>query len=97
MRFDINAMMRLWSDPLPDSDQEAVAAFRELYTDPVVVNGAELTAADLTEDDRRRLNGGVLQVLQKSGLTRDQLLGELRELVAQSLPDHVQLESAGDA
>ena len=64
-----------------------------LFRIPVIV----VTAADLTEDDRRRLNGGVLQVLQKSGLTRDQLLGELRELVAQSLPDHVQLESADDA
>jgi PAS domain S-box-containing protein len=60
---------------------------------PVIV----VTAAELTADDRRRLNGGVLHVLQKSGLTRDQLLGELRELVAQSLPDHVQLESADDA
>jgi PAS domain S-box-containing protein len=64
-----------------------------LFRIPVIV----VTAADLTEDDRRRLNGGVLQILQKSGLTRDQLLGELRELAAQSLPDHVQLESADDA
>jgi hypothetical protein len=64
-----------------------------LFRIPVIV----VTAADLTEDDRRRLNGGVLHVLQKSSLTRDQLLGELRELVAQSLPDHVQLESADDA
>jgi hypothetical protein len=37
MRFDINAMMRLSSDPLPDSDQEAVAAFRELYTTPLLL------------------------------------------------------------
>ena len=64
-----------------------------LFRIPVIV----VTAADLTEDDRRRLNGGVLQILQKSALTRDQLLGEVRELVAQSLPDHVQLESADDA
>jgi PAS domain S-box-containing protein len=66
---------------------------QSLFRIPVIV----VTAADLTEDDRRRLNGGVLHVLQKSTLTRDQLLGELRELVAQSLPDHVQLESADDA
>jgi CheY-like chemotaxis protein len=59
---------------------------------PVIV----VTAADLTEDDRRRLNGGVLHVLQKSALSRDQLLGELRELVAQSLPVQVQLEGADD-
>jgi PAS domain S-box-containing protein len=58
---------------------------------PVIV----VTAADLTEDDRRRLNGGVLHVLQKSAQTRDQLLGELRELVVQCLPE-IRLESAGD-
>jgi hypothetical protein len=59
---------------------------------PVIV----VTAADLSEDDRRRLNGGVLHVLQKSAQTRDQLLGELRELVARCLPDRIQLESADD-
>jgi ketosteroid isomerase-like protein len=70
MRFDINAMMRLWSDPLPDSDQEAVAAFRELYTDPVVVNRAELTAADLVARARAvhrtfdRLDNEILDVVQ---------------------------------
>ena len=47
MGFDVDAMMRLWSEPLPESDEEAAAAFRELYTDPVVVNGTELTAVDL--------------------------------------------------
>lgn len=47
MSFDVDAMMRLWSDQLPESDEEAAAAFRELYTDPVVVNGAELSVADL--------------------------------------------------
>jgi PAS domain S-box-containing protein len=82
---------------MPEMDGfEFLAARRKnqsLFRIPVIV----VTAADLTEDDRRRLNGGVLHVLQKSTLTRDQLLGELRELVAQSLPDHVQLESADDA
>lgn len=47
MSFDVDAMMRLWSEQLPESDEEAAAAFRELYTDPVVVNGAELSVADL--------------------------------------------------
>lgn len=70
MRFDVNAMMRLWSDPLPDSDQEAAAAFRELYTDPVVVNRAELTAADLVARARAvhrtfdRLDNEILDVVQ---------------------------------
>ncbi|MGH6902663.1 MAG: response regulator transcription factor, partial [Geminicoccaceae bacterium] len=59
---------------------------------PVIV----VTAADLTEADRRRLNGGVLHVLQKTAQTRDQLLGELRELVARCLPGQIQLESADD-
>ena len=44
---------------------------------PVVV----VTAADLSEEDHHRLNGGVEYVLQKSGLNRDQLLAEIRELV----------------
>jgi PAS domain S-box-containing protein len=63
-----------------------------LHKIPVIV----VTAADLTDDDRRRLNGGVLHVLQKSAQTRDQLLGELRGLVAQCLPKQVQLEGADD-
>jgi signal transduction histidine kinase/CheY-like chemotaxis protein len=57
---------------------------------PVIV----VTAADLSEDDRCRLNGGVLHVLQKSAQTRDQLLGELRELVMECLPGEIRLESA---
>ncbi len=44
---------------------------------PVIV----VTAADLSEEDHRRLNGGVEYVLQKSDLNRDQLLAEIRELV----------------
>ena len=38
---------RLWTDPLPEDDAAAAAAFRELYSDPVTVNGASVTAADL--------------------------------------------------
>src|SRR4051794_40538842 len=47
MAFDVDRLLRLWTDPLPDDDADAAAAFRELYTDPVSVNGASLTAADL--------------------------------------------------
>jgi hypothetical protein len=70
MPFDVDSMMKLWSEPLPDSDQEAEAAFRELYTDPVVVNGAELTAADLVARARavhrtfERRDNEVLDVVQ---------------------------------
>ena len=46
---------------------------------PVIV----VTAADLSESDRGRLNGGVERVLQKAALGGDQLLDELRELVSQ--------------
>jgi CheY-like chemotaxis protein len=62
---------------------------------PVVV----VTAADLTAEDHARLDGGVLHVLQKAGSTRDQLLAELRRLVAQSVaqPAPVQGPSTGSA
>ncbi len=47
MAFDVERLLRLWTDPLPADDGAAGAAFRELYTDPVLVNGVALTAADL--------------------------------------------------
>jgi CheY-like chemotaxis protein/anti-sigma regulatory factor (Ser/Thr protein kinase) len=53
------------------------AAWRSL---PIVV----ITAKDLTPEDHERLNGYVTRVLQKGGLTRDTLLGEVRDLVATS-------------
>jgi hypothetical protein len=40
-------LMRLWSETLPADDSTAEAAFRELYTDPVTVNGITLSVADL--------------------------------------------------
>ena len=42
----------------------------------------EVTAADLTDDDRRRLRGGVEHILEKAAYGRDELLDELRGLVA---------------
>ena len=47
MPFDVHRMLRLWIDPLPGDDEAAAAAFRELYSDPVTVNGAPMRAADL--------------------------------------------------
>jgi hypothetical protein len=47
MAFDLGALLGLWSAPLPNSDEEAAERVRELYTDPVTVNGTELTALDL--------------------------------------------------
>jgi signal transduction histidine kinase/DNA-binding response OmpR family regulator len=49
-------------------------------TVPIIV----LTAKDLTEDDRRRLNGFVEQIVQK-GINTESLLKQVRELVAQSI------------
>jgi DNA-binding response OmpR family regulator len=47
---------------------------------PIIV----LTAKDLTDDDRRRLNGYVQQIVQK-GVNTDSLLAQVRELVAQCM------------
>ncbi|GAC1470210.1 MAG: hypothetical protein NVSMB9_15080 [Isosphaeraceae bacterium] len=53
---------------------------------PVLV----VTAKDLTDDDRRRLNGQVLDVLQKGAYSREELLAEIRreltERVQRSIP-----------
>ncbi len=46
MAFDVDRLLRLWGE-LPADDAAAAAAFRELYTDPVTVNGVPVGAADL--------------------------------------------------
>lgn len=43
MSFDVDRLLRLWTDPLPEGDA-AAAAFREVYADPVVVNGTPVGA-----------------------------------------------------
>jgi CheY-like chemotaxis protein len=48
---------------------------------PVVV----ITAKDLTPDDHRRLNGCIQRILQKAAYGRDELLGDIRGLVAANL------------
>jgi signal transduction histidine kinase/CheY-like chemotaxis protein len=48
---------------------------------PVVV----VTAKDLTEDDRRRLNGQVIRVLQKGAYSREDLLAEVSRTVVKEL------------
>jgi len=48
-------------------------------TVPVIV----VTAKDLTQEDRERLNGGVERIVEKDPLTRSQLLERVREFVAQ--------------
>ena len=60
---------------------------------PVVV----VTAADLTEDDHRRLNGAVEKVLLKQACGREELLRVLRELVRGMVPTRlVEPEVIGD-
>lgn len=47
-------------------------------TVPVIV----ITAKDLTPEDRRRLNGGVERIIQKSASSHDEVLGIVRALLA---------------
>ena len=42
----VDRILGLWLAPPPD-DTAAVQAFHQLYTDPVLINGALMTAADL--------------------------------------------------
>ena len=51
---------------------------------PVIV----LTAKELTEEDRLRLNGYVQKVLQKTGQSREELLRQVRDLVASCVVSH---------
>jgi ketosteroid isomerase-like protein len=44
-------LLRLWNDPPQDPDA-GEAAFAALYCDPVVINGAPVTAADLASSAR---------------------------------------------
>jgi CheY-like chemotaxis protein len=45
---------------------------------PIVV----VTARDLTAEDRRRLSGEVVGLIQKGGMDRESLLAQIRERVA---------------
>jgi hypothetical protein len=44
--IDTDRLMGLWADP-PAEDAAALAGIRALYTDPVQINGASMTAVDL--------------------------------------------------
>jgi predicted ester cyclase len=48
MSFDVDRLLDLWSGPVSPG-RDAEAAFREVYTDPVVVNGAALPVSALVE------------------------------------------------
>jgi uncharacterized membrane-anchored protein len=66
MAFDVDRLLRLWTEPLPEDDEQAAAAFRELYCDPVAVNGNQLTARDLAT--RARALQGVFEPLERQVL-----------------------------
>jgi PAS domain S-box-containing protein len=51
------------------------------YKAPVVV----VTAMNLTEKERQKLNGSVTQILQKGAYSREELLIQVRDLVASSV------------
>jgi CheY-like chemotaxis protein len=56
-------------------------------TIPILV----VTAKDVSEEDRLRLNGHVLKVLQKSALSRDQLLNDIRREIIERVHTSVAL------
>ena len=61
---------------------QAVRERRDMKGVPIIV----LTAKDLTEEDRRRLTGGVAVILQKQTLAPEDLQRELRAALAAHLP-----------
>ncbi len=48
----VERLRRLWTEPVAASDEEALAAFREAYTDPVSINGADIPLVDVVERAR---------------------------------------------
>jgi CheY-like chemotaxis protein len=62
------------------------AAWRSI---PVLV----ITAKDLTAEDRRRLDGRVNKIIQKAACSREELLAEVRELVANYISQRARDES----
>ena len=60
---------------------------------PVVV----LTAQDVSEEDRQRLNGSVAKILRKAAYRRDELLLEVREQVKAGLRLQDAASSRNDA
>jgi SnoaL-like polyketide cyclase len=63
----VDRLLRLWAEPPPEGEG-AVEAFRRVYADPVLVNGAPMSAAELVERARRlhaALEGLQLEVLDR--------------------------------
>ncbi len=63
--------MALWTQPV-DSRDDAEVAFREVYADPAVVNGTEMTIAELARRARSRQRAfGQLGVGREAGAGGD--------------------------
>jgi len=79
---------------MPEMDGFAFAAevrrHPEWRSIPIVV----LTSQDLTNEDRRRLNGHVETVLQKRGVSHESLLEQVRDLLAGTHAPRVPLDGA---
>jgi ketosteroid isomerase-like protein len=65
MAFDVERLLRLWTD-VPADDAAAEAAFRAVYADPVSINGTPVRAADLVA--RARAIGAVFDGLRREVL-----------------------------
>jgi predicted ester cyclase len=65
MAFDVERLLRLWTD-LPADDGAAAAAFREVYADPVVINGAPMDVAGLVA--RARALGAAFDGMEREVL-----------------------------
>ena len=67
---------------MPEMDgfefMEEMRARPACHTIPVIV----ITAKDLTDDDRRRLSGEVARILGKDSTSREQLVAEVRAILA---------------
>jgi adenylate cyclase len=59
---------------------------------PVIV----VTAKDLTEEDHRRLNGGVEHILQKDAPTRDEMLHEVSTVLTRCIKRDRARKAAGE-
>ena len=79
---DVEPALVLLDLMMPEMDGfeflEVLRGNNECRTVPVVV----LTAKDLSEDDRHRLNGGVEKIFNKRNRTQEEFLTEVRGLVA---------------
>jgi len=63
----VDRVLRLWAEPPPEGD-DAVAAFRQVYADPVWVNGTPMPVQELV--DRARLLHAAVEGLQLELLDR---------------------------